>query len=212
MEMVIFYESFMTHVSHKLFNPLILRIITVFMKRGNARIHGRELARTLNANQRTVQRHLVLMAREGALLKSASGRNLLYEMNVENITTGHLARAAECQAVVSFLSRDFELASIMKELTSLIPDPIIIFGSHAKGCADEHSDIDILVLADEMPDIDSVLDKFVKQVHMVRLDPSRFEEMVGAGEAFGMEVLHDHITVRGIDFMVGLWWKRHGQA
>ncbi|MDP6627727.1 MAG: nucleotidyltransferase domain-containing protein [Methanopyri archaeon] len=199
-------------MSQILLNPLVLKIIATFMKRENTRIHGRELARMLGANQKTVHRHLVLMEREGVLLKSASGRNLLYEMDLENILVGYLARAAECQASVSFLSRDIEIASIMKEMMSVIPDPIIVFGSYAKDCADENSDIDILVLADEMPDIDSIRDKYVKQVHMISLAPSRFEGMVETGEPFSREVLHDHITVRGIDHMVRMWWKRHGQT
>ena len=211
-EMVILYESYMTHMSQLLLNPLILRIVSAFMKRGNARTHGRELARILDANQKTVQRHLVLMEQKGVLLKSVSGRNQLYEMDLENSSAGYLARAAECQGALSLLDRDFEVTSIMKELMSDIPDPIIIFGSIAKGLDTEHSDIDVLVLADETPDIGSIQDKYVRQVHMVRLAPSRFEGMVGAGEPFGMEVLHDHIAIRGIDYIVGLWWKRHGQT
>ena len=210
-EMYKFNETIMTHMRQEVFSPLGLRMITEFMKRGNERVHGRELARLLGANQRTVQRYLVMMEKEGVLLRAASGRNQLYEMDLKGCSAGYLTRAAECYASVSFLDRDFEVASIMRELVSVVPDPIIIFGSTVKGYATEHSDIDLLVLGEDTHDIGNVEDKYVKQVHMICFATSRFEEMVSAGDPFAMDVLHDHIAIRGIDYIVELWWRIHGQ-
>jgi predicted nucleotidyltransferase len=98
----------------------------------------------------------------------------------------------------------------MEELRRRLAPPLaaagakraIIFGSHARGEADEWSDLDLLIVADtDLPFLDrfrafrALYDVYPHSMEILVYTPEEFAQMVMAENSFIEQVLKDGLTI-----------------
>ncbi len=78
----------------------------------------------------------------------------------------------------------------------------IVFGSHARGEADEWSDLDLLIVAEsDLPFLDrfrafrALYDVYPHAIELLVYTPEEFAQMVGAENPFVEQVLKDGVTI-----------------
>jgi predicted nucleotidyltransferase len=97
--------------------------------------------------------------------------------------------------------RDIKSAAL-KIAERFHPRRIILFGSHARGTADEHSDVDLLVLIngrgrrvhDKALEISLAID-FGFPLDLLTRSPEEFERRIGWGDHFLREIKERGITL-----------------
>src|SRR3989344_2075042 len=137
-------------MNKNIFTEVAFDICNYFIKTGNNFVHGREIARKLNANQKTVQNYMGLLEESKILTKTISGKNFLYKITKNPIALSFLEMTESYKAAI--LLEDFEIRQIMADILNQTRKPILVFGSYAKGYHINESDIDI-VLFEKINDI-----------------------------------------------------------
>lgn len=88
-----------------------------------------------------------------------------------------------------------DLASLLERIvTCYAPKKVILFGSHARGDADEESDLDLVIVAASAKSFVGRLRESVDLLPVPRLDPliytpEEWEEMVAAANPFIEQLL-----------------------
>jgi predicted nucleotidyltransferase len=115
------------------------RLLAYFLANRAARIHVRALARVLQVDSTNLSRELASLEREGLFRSEISGRHLYYSLNPDY---------PYLKPVLSMLQRTVGLVPLLRTRLRRVEgiEQAYLYGSFAKGQADAHSDIDILVL------------------------------------------------------------------
>lgn len=125
----------------------VLRVLA----RADASFTGRHVHRMLGrASETGVRRALERLVDQGVVLSESAGQAYLYRLNREHLAADHIVGLATLTQ--TFISR---LSSEVAEWAVASP-AVVLFGSTARGEADEYSDVDLLVVraADVDPDED----------------------------------------------------------
>lgn len=191
-------------------NETMLEIISLFIKRGNNPLHGREIARTLQANQKTVQGNLVALEKAKILKKQQAGKTHLYSLNLEYIGVPLFLQMAELQRAMDLMGI-FELRQIVQDLRKLTTAPMLVFGSWAKGYNTKGSDLDVLVLDSKKIKIGSIQHKYPTPIHLIQMSKSQFESGIRNHVSLPLEVLSNHILLQGIEYFVNQWVIYYGR-
>jgi len=128
-----------------LLRPGMQKIVYVFYKNKNKKIHLRELARITGMQGQSITRYLNELEKESILLAEKQGNLKLYSLKNNNTVRSMLAFFdIERFKKLPNIRKD-AIASYIKKLQE-IPVFIIIFGSTAKETYAEDSDIDLLIV------------------------------------------------------------------
>ena len=91
-------------------------ILSFFLQNGNKQIHGREIARKLKANQKTVQNKLNKLVKNKILEKKIEGKNHSYGINKDNPLLNYYLQQTELNKTISFLNKHFEIKLMINEI------------------------------------------------------------------------------------------------
>lgn len=128
-----------------LLRPGMQKIVYVFYKNKNKKIHLRELARITGMQGQSITRYLNELEKESILSAEKQGNLKLYSLKNNNTVRSMLAFFdIERFKKLPNIRKD-AIASYIKKLQE-IPVFIIIFGSTAKETYAEDSDIDLLIV------------------------------------------------------------------
>lgn len=104
------------------------------------------------------------------------------------------------EATTEELASDPELGKVVRLLQSYEPERIILFGSRARGDADDHSDYDLVVIKsthrpflDRLRDMVPYLVEFGRPAEILVYTPDEFERMCEYG--LGWLVQHEGVTL-----------------
>jgi len=194
-------------MSTYLFNYVSLAILSIFISNKNTQLHGREIARKLNKNQRTIQLHLENLYNKKILSKEEKGKNYEYSINKENPQYKQTILLTEISKNIDFLNQEFEIASIINDIKELTNDPILIFGSYAKGYNNKESDIDTLIITEKKINANIIQHKYTKNIHIITMTKASFESSLKKGDSFPTEVLRHHILCQGFEYFIHLEWR-----
>lgn len=121
----------------------VLRVLA----RANASFTGRQVHRLIGrASETGVRRALERLVDQGVVLRTPAGQAYLYRLNREHLAADHIVALATLTGTLISLLRS-EVAG-----WAVASPAVVLFGSTARGEADEHSDVDLLVL--RSPDVD----------------------------------------------------------
>jgi len=183
-------------------NENIFKVLSLFVGDYQKEVYGREAARELGMNQKTVANVLLRLEIENILRSKTEGRNKIYRLNLSNPALMHILSMVEEEKAVRFreesgLGRDF-IDEILKSGSPLV----IIFGSYANGTQKKNSDVDILVLSPFDADLSNVQKFYKIKASVKEYTEEEFREALKSGDFLIKEVLRKHIVLVGSDIFV----------
>ncbi|MBW2989556.1 nucleotidyltransferase domain-containing protein [Candidatus Woesearchaeota archaeon] len=172
-------------------------------------VHGRELAKRENGKQKTVSNRLRLLEENKILRSEKKGSIKDYSLNMENPLTASLMVIAEEVKAVRLLSSSFMLKDMVKKIKGLSKGLIIVFGSYARGSHSKGSDLDILILGTHEKKLKDAVKMYPVKTHIMCMGKKSFEKGLSRKENFMLEVLKDHVIIRGSSELVDMFWRHY---
>ena len=165
-------------------------------------IYGREIARELYMNQKTVANVLSRLESENILRSRTEGRNRLYKLNLLNPTLIHTLSIVEEEKAALFrmesgLGREF-IDKVVEGKSALV----VIFGSYAKGTQKKDSDLDVLVLSPFKVNLKEVQKFYGIKASIKEYTQEEFTDALAGGDYLIKEVLRNHIILQGTHLFV----------
>jgi predicted nucleotidyltransferase/DNA-binding HxlR family transcriptional regulator len=186
-ESVIYFDT-VVHSMIQLYQKITqLNVLEHFFLHPSEAFYLRELARLLDMSPMTVKRTLELLVTDNVIIKTASKGRILYTANMES----HFFRYSK----IAYNLARLEEAGIVKSLIESIPgiSSAVLYGSHARGDNDEHSDIDILVI--------SVTGRASREripgVNVMAMTAAKWSEVARTNRAFYLDVITEGIVLHG---------------
>lgn len=186
-ESVIYFDT-VVHSMIQLYQKTThLRVLEHFFLHPSEAFYLRELARLLDMSPMTVKRTLDLLVADNVIIKTASKGRILYTANMES----HFFRYSK----VAYNLARLEDAGVTKRLVESVPGIIsaVLYGSHARGDNDEHSDIDILAI--------SVTGRAARErilgVNVITMTAAKWSEVARTNRAFYLDVISEGIVLHG---------------
>lgn len=185
-------------MSKNIFN--FLEVFYPFTEDLERRVYGRELARELDMNQKTVQNRLNALEERGLLKSLERGRTKEFALNKESVLTRKLLVAAEISKFHDLLSSSFEVKEIVGDVLSQGEGYVIIYGSFARDDWKEESDLDLLLIDSSKEDrIKELGEKYPRGIHFMFADSGEFIEGMKSQEPYMNEILEKHVICRGFE-------------
>jgi len=193
-------------MNKKIFNETSLRIMTFYTSNLSASLYGRELARKLKANQRTVQLSLNALEKEKIIKSRINGKNKEFLLNRENPLTKQVLIMVEIYKSYKTLSSNFELYQIVSDLIKHTNGVVLIYGSFVKGYATKESDLDILIIGKmDITEEESLKNKYSREIHTMFLNEREFVDGFKKKANFILEVVENHIICQGFEKFIN--WR-----
>ena len=196
-------------------NSKMFEILSLFRSDYSVKLHIREIARLLKTNHRTILMNLQKLEEANIFHSEIIGKNKLYYLNINNITTREYIRSAEIVKTIAFLEKHFVFKKFIDEVLSKIESfPIIIFGSYAKGQEKKDSDVDVFIFSDHY--------QYNKEVEKKILDFSRkyklffqlkkgthndFESGLREKDPLTLEIIKNHVLLNNYEDFIGILWR-----
>ena len=192
------------------FNHTTLRILALYRDDYRKSLHQRLIARALQVSTNTSYLQLRRLERARVITITQQGRNTVCALNLDNLVTKYYMILAETFASLTYLGEHFLIKRIMSELDSRVENPIILFGSFAKGLATEESDIDLFILADNGPDsrvITDIGELVGREINIKSATKTQFINGLVSAAPLMREVVAWHIVLKGIDEFCDVMWR-----
>jgi predicted nucleotidyltransferase len=176
----------------------------------NEGIHVRELARKLGIGIPSVKHHLDRLLKDRVVLKKQEGRNLKFYLNKKNpllvpyLYQVEYARLKELPVSVS--------NAVFGLISSLENKPVIaaIFGSYSRGTYTKSSDLDIILVFNELADDVEKKVNIIASRYPVRIEPvyltweSFRKKFFDEKDGFMKELKSSKIIITGIEYWEAL--------
>ncbi|MFW5902669.1 MAG: nucleotidyltransferase domain-containing protein [archaeon] len=176
-----------------------ISVLEPFTQDLNKEIHGRELARELNSNQKTVQNKLNDLEEKNILESEEKGRLKEFKLNKNNPATKNLLITTEIEKLQKILQKSFEAKEIIKEILQKTEKPIIVYGSFAKGTWDKNSDLDILIIGEKEKKVEEINKKYSRKIQYMYLKPKEFKQQLKEKTSYIKEILKNHVICQGFE-------------
>lgn len=195
-------------------NQTTLRILGLFSNDYSKAIHVREIARNIQIDVKAVGIHLNRLEKTNVLSSTLRGRNKEHRLNLSNPVTMFYIILAEAFASINYLENNFLVKKLTSEIANKIEGTIILFGSFARGEANEESDIDLFVISDKKADTEAVNEagRFIgREINMKSTGKKQFLNGLMENDPLINEVVSSHIMIKGVDDLVEIMWRYHGE-
>lgn len=173
-------------------------VLAVLLLQPEASFHLRELARLTNSHAATLGRELEKLTQAGLLLRSEQGNQVRYQANVQHPLFEDLAAMFRKTHGVVPLLRE-ALQALDKEVTLAF-----VYGSTARGTANAHSDIDLLVIghlafSDLVRALHPVQASIQREINPVLYTQEDFAARLARGDGFAREVFEKpKLWIKGV--------------
>lgn len=189
-----------------------LKIVSLYVADYTCKSHVREIARLLHANHRTIGLALQQFEKKRVMDSTTVGKNKVFSLNLNNITTKDYIIMAECLQKIMLLEKHFFLKKFLTELPMLGTAPLILFGSYAKGLEHKESDIDLLLITEHKDNkiaakIKELGKLYNKQIHFHQSTRKSFEEGLKEKDPLVIEIIKNHIILNNCDFLIEILWR-----
>ncbi|UCE37351.1 MAG: nucleotidyltransferase domain-containing protein [Thermoplasmata archaeon] len=183
-------------------NENIFKVFSLFVGDYQNEIYGREAARELNMNQKTVSNVLLRLEKENILRSKTEGRNKVYRLNLSNPALMHILSMVEEEKAVRFREESGLGRDLIDEIIKSRSPLVIIFGSYADGTQKKNSDVDVLALSPFDADLSDVQKFYKIKASVKEYTEEEFREALKSGDFLITEVMRKHIVLVGSDIFV----------
>jgi predicted nucleotidyltransferase len=175
-------------------------ILKLFIKGKNIFFHGREIARRLRKNQKTISKNLLKLENENILYSEQRGKNKYYYLNFENPLLDEVIALVELNKKKNFLENNMVLFDALKELEENCQGILLVFGSYAKNTQKKDSDIDLFLIGN-IKNLEYIKKSYGLNIHLIKSTKDKFD----LNNNFIKEVLENHVIIKGVGEFTRLW-------
>ncbi len=174
-----------------------IRILGFLIGRRGGGLTIKSIAETLKINYRIAYEQVMKLEKEGLIGITKAGNSKMCEFTSKfdyRVFEAEYLRRKEL-----FRNRDFLV--IHNRLAELrFPFIALLFGSHAKGTASRHSDIDILAIGGNEKEIQSAISLLPDKIHLTWVSYENFVRMAKSREfTVVSEAIRNNIILIGIE-------------
>jgi len=192
----------------------IFEIMSFYLIDYSASIHIRAMAKRIGTSHVALLPHLKRLEELKILNSEKAGRNKQYTLNKDNILTKHYLIATEELVTIGYLEKTFLIKKLAEHLNNIdTSNPLILFGSYAKGYATEESDIDLFSIGklteDQQNNIKNFESTFGKKINLKITSPENFNTGLRTGDILIKEVVANHIVISNPDPFVTMLWRQY---
>lgn len=188
-------------MSNMLLNRNKLKVLGEFSTNYTKRIYGRDVAKRLKMNQKTVSNILNELEKEHILKFTQEGKNKYYYLNEFYSYIKEIIQLMETQRKINFLEKYERLKGLFLRLRERSDGISIIFGSYANFSANEKSDLDVFVMGD-IRDIEDLEGLYNVKINIIKSNKNKFDKK----EHIIKEIIKNHIILKGVEDFIELVW------
>ena len=190
------------------------RILSLYRTDYTANLHMRAMAKLLDTSHMTLLPHLKRLEELKILQTKTVGKNKQFTLNKDNLLTKYYLIATEELVTIAYLETNFLIKKLAEHLNKIdIPNPLILFGSYAKGYATEESDIDLFSIGKLTENQQNHLKKFEatfgKKINVKTVTTANFLEGLRTDDTLIKEVVTNHIVISNPDPFVTMLWRQY---
>ena len=189
-------------MSNMIFNMNKIKIFGEFSADYNKKIYGRNIAKKLEMNQKTVSNLLNEFEKEHVLKFTQEGKNKYYYLNQFYPYIKEVIQLMEIQKKINFLEKYKKLKELFLKLEERTNGILIIFGSYANFSANEKSDLDIFVVG-KIKDVEDLEELYNIKINIIKISEDKFDK----NEYIIKEIIKNHIILKGAEKFIGLTWQ-----
>jgi len=193
---------------------ILFNVLSLYRSNYDASLHARAIGKLLKTSHMTLQPHLKRLEELKVLNSTLVGRNKQYTLNKESNLTKYYLTTTEQLVTLKFLEENLLIRKFAEHLSSIdIINPLILFGSYAKGYANEESDIDLFCIGktpeSQLAHIKQFEAIYGKQINVKGVSTENFKDGLRTGDILIKEVLKDHIVLCNPDPFVTMLWRNY---
>lgn len=185
-----------------LLNENAFKVLAEFCSDYSKRIYGRQIAKKLKMNQKTVANVLNALEKQNIIKYSTEGKNKYYFLNKLNPQISDILKILELGRKNNFISKYSKLRELFIVLEKKTSGILVIFGSYANFTSNEKSDLDIFVLG-KINEVKDLEEKYGLKMNIVKSNKEKFNKE----EIFIKEVMKTHIILKGVEEFIELTWQ-----
>ena len=178
-----------------------MKVLAEFSADYHKRIYGRDIAKKLKMNQKTVSNILNELEKEHILKFTQEGKNKYYFLNEFYPYLKEMIQLVEIQRKINFLEKYKKLKELFLKLEERIEGMLVIFGSYANFSATEKSDLDVFILG-RIKDIEDLEEFYNIKINIVKSNKTKFNK----NEYVIKEIIKNHIVLQGVEDFIRLIW------
>lgn len=193
-----------------------IRVIGLYRHNYLATFYVREMAKKLKTSHSTLFPHLKDLEKDKILVPEIVGKNKVYSLNLDNISTKEQLVIAEKFETLKLIEKQFFIKKLYDDIIKLnLKGCVIIFGSHVKGYQTEVSDIDLFYFGDitdkQIDEIKRIGAIYNKNVNVKKSSFNNFEEGLRKRDPLIREIVEDHVILQNPDFFVNILWRYYNE-
>ncbi len=193
-------------------NQTTLKILGLYLDDYKKSLHLREISRETKIDVKAIQLQLKKLEKINVLSSIIRGRNKDYRLNLNNVTTKYYLVMAEVFISIIYLKKNFLIKKIVEKIENKIHEPIILFGSFAKGIPTKESDVDVFIISNKKIETGLIIeatDIVGREISLKSATRKQFLEGLRNNDPLIKEVVSNHIILKGADEFSDIMWCYH---
>jgi len=182
-----------------LLNKNKLKVLVEFSRDYTKRIYGRDVAKKLKMNQKTVSNTLNKLEKEHILKFKQEGKNKYYYLNEFYPHLKEVIHLIETQRKINFLEKYKKLKELFSKLEQRTEGILVVFGSYANFSSSESSDLDVFLIG-KIKDIEDLEELYNIKINIVKSTKIKFDK----NEHIIKEIIKNHIILKGMEDFIEL--------
>ena len=182
-------------------------VLKLYVTGYNKQYFLREISRLTSLPLKTSQNTVNYLTENNILKSNLKGKHRYFRLNLENIQTKFFLLQTEIYKTMLFFEKYPFLKTFQKGLKT--QSPLIVFGSFAKGTANQGSDLDIVIISRIKVNIP--LHLLPCKMHEIRLSEAMFSKAVQRKNALLKEIEENHVILNNHSYFVNCMWDYYGQ-
>lgn len=193
-------------------NANYFKILSLYRTDYASNLHMRAMAKLLHNSHMTLMPHLKRLEELKILQTEKVGKNKQYTLNKDNTLTKYYLIITEELVTMDYLETTFIIKKLAEHLNNIdLSNPLILFGSHAKGYATEESDIDLFNIGklteNQLYYIKKFEATFGEKINIKTATTENFNAGLRTGDILIKEVVANHIIISNPDPFVTMLWR-----
>ncbi len=188
-------------MSNMILNNKELDILKNFTSNYDNKVYGREIARKLKMNQKTVSNILNKLEKQNIIKFTQEGKNKYYFLNRLHPSVKEVIKLIEINKRIIFFEKYKNLNSLFTEIEKRGKGIIVIFGSYANFSSNENSDLDVFIVGN-IENLENLESLYHIKINVVKSTKDKFK----INDNFINEIMKNHIILKGVEEFIDLAW------
>lgn len=178
-----------------------LRVLSLFTRGYDRELYIREAARLLPISRGTAQAALEYLEAKQVLHSATRGRTRLFSLRRGDHARDFCTLAEVYRRICLWEEEPF-IAGVLSRIIPHIDGSSAVFGSRAKGTADEESDLDLFVAGEcQVEEVERIEKTYGLPIHLTVYPLEVFNRDLHT-DPFLREVLRNHVLIKGTERFV----------